>query len=51
MICHLKYRFNNFFSSGLILTPVKTKAQGKKILEEAEKIKQKYYDVLKKLAE
>lgn len=37
--------------NSLILTPVKTKAQSKKILEEAEKIKQKYYDVLKKLAE
>lgn len=35
----------------LIITPVKTKKQGKKILAEAEKIKQKYYDVLKKLAE
>jgi antitoxin component of MazEF toxin-antitoxin module len=37
--------------NSLILTPVKTKAQSKKILAEAEKIKQKYYDVLKKLAE
>jgi len=35
----------------LILTPVKTKKQSKKIMEEAEKIKKKYYDVLKKLAE
>lgn len=34
----------------LIVTPVKTKEQGKKIMDEAEKIKQKYYDVLKKLA-
>lgn len=37
--------------NSLILTPVKTKEQSKKILAEAEKIKQKYYDVLKKLAE
>jgi len=35
----------------LILTPVKTKKQSKKIMEETEKIKEKYYDVLKKLAE
>lgn len=35
----------------LILTPVKTKKQSKKIMEEAEKIKKKYYEVLKKLAE
>jgi len=34
----------------LILTPVKTKKQSKKIMAKAEKIKQKYYDVLKKLA-
>jgi antitoxin component of MazEF toxin-antitoxin module len=34
----------------LIITPVKTKKQSKKIMEEAEKIKEKYYDVLKKLA-
>lgn len=35
----------------LIITPVKTKKQSKKVMAEAEKIKQKYYDVLKKLAE
>ena len=37
--------------NSLIVTPVKTKKQSKKIIAEAEKIKQKYYDVLKKLAE